>query len=516
MKRSIFVLFALLAFVGSTAFAQDFIIANGGEPATIDPALMQDTVSNQFYLAMFEGLVQYDPRTSKGTPAMAKSWETSSDGLTVTFHLRDAKWSDGTPVTAQDFVYGWLRTLAPETASNYAYMIGMVVKGADAYNSGKGKAEDVGVKALDAKTLQVQLLGPAPYFVDMCAHSAFGPAPKWAIEKFGDQWTKAGNIVVNGPYILKEWKPQNYILVQKNKQYWDAKNVKLNTIKYLASDNLSTNYKMFKAGAVDWMSNGIDLSMIDEIKLRKDYQSSAQFATYYLNLNNQRAPFNDIRVRRAFAAAIDKKTLVDKVLKGGQIPTDQFCPPMEGYTPQPGQGYDPAIAKKLLADAGYPDGKGFPSLTYVYNTSTGHKMIAEYVQQQLKANLNVDIVLQNMEFKSLIELRNKHDFTIARDGWVGDYLDPNTMLELFITGSGNNSGDHRNPKFDKLMEDARSSKGEARMKMLEEAEKILLKEDQSIIPLYLYSNQDMLDTSKWGGWYANPIGYHPPKFIYKK
>jgi oligopeptide transport system substrate-binding protein len=515
MRKSLFVLVAFLAIAGS-AFSQDFVVSNGGEPSTLDPALMQDTVSNTFYLALFEGLVQYDPRTSKGIPAMAQSWETSADGLTVTFHLRDAKWSDGTPVTAQDFVYGWLRTLKPETASAYAYMIGMVVKGADAYNAGKGKAEDVGIKAVDSKTFQVQLLGPAPYFVDMTAHSAFAPAPKWAIEKYGDQWTKPSNIVVNGAYILKEWKAQDYILVTKNDKYWDAKNVKLRTIKYLASDNLSTNYKMFKAGAVDWMANGIDLNMIDEILLRKDYQSSAQFATYYLNLNNQRAPFNDVRVRRAFAAAIDKKTLVEKVLKGGQIPTDEFSPPMAGYTPQLGQGYDPATAKKLLAEAGYPDGKGFPTLTYVYNTSTGHKVIAEYVQQQLKTNLNVDIVLQNMEFKTLIELRNKHDFTIARDGWVGDYLDPNTMLELFITDSGNNSGDHRNPAFDKLMEDARMAKGDARMKMLEQAEKILLKDDQAIIPLYHYVNQDMIDTSKWGGWFANPIGYHPPKFIYKK
>lgn len=514
MKKSLLVLFAFLAIVAGVN-AQDMIIANGSEPATLDPALMQDTASNNLYLGLFEGLVQYDPKTSKGIPAMAQSWTTSADGLTVTYKLRDAKWSDGTPVTAQDFVYGWLRTLNPATASSYAYMLGMVVKGADAYNSGKGKPEDVAIKALDAKTFQVQLVGPAPYFVDMTAHSAFGPAPKWAIEKYGDQWTKPGNLVSNGAYVLKEWKAQDYIYVVKNPNYWDAKNVKLKDIKYLMSDNTSTNYKMFKAGAVDWML-GISADMIDEIKLRKDYQASAQFATYYLNLNNQRKPFDDVRVRRAFAGAIDKQTLVDKVLKGGQIPTDEFSPPMAGYTPQKGVGFNVAEAKKNLADAGYPNGQGFPTLTYVYNTSAGHKLIAEFVQQQLKANLNVDIVLQNMEFKSLIELRNKHDFTIARDGWVGDYLDPNTMLELFITGSGNNSGDHRNPAFDKLMDDAMKSSGDTRMKMLMEAEKLLMTQDQAIIPLYHYVNQDMVDTSKWGGWYANPIGYHPPKFIFKK
>jgi len=514
MKKSLLVLFAILAIVAGVN-AQDMIIANGSEPATLDPALMQDTASNNLYLGLFEGLVQYDPKTSKGIPAMAQSWSTSADGLTVTYKLRDAKWSDGNPVTAQDFVYGWLRTLDPKTASSYAYMLGMVVKGADAYNSGKGKAEDVAIKALDAKTFQVQLVGPAPYFVDMTAHSAFGPAPKWAIEKFGDQWTKPGNLVSNGAYTLKEWKAQDYIYLVKNPNYWDAKNVKLKDIKYLMSDNTSTNYKMFKAGSVDWML-GISADMIDEIKLRKDYQAAAQFATYYLNLNNQRKPFDDVRVRRAFAGAIDKQTLVDKVLKGGQIPTDAFSPPMAGYTPQKGVGFNVAEAKKNLADAGYPNGAGFPTLTYVYNTSAGHKLIAEYVQQQLKANLNVDVVLQNMEFKTLIELRNKHDFTIARDGWVGDYLDPNTMLELFITGSGNNSGDHRNPAFDKLMDDAMKSSGDARMKMLMDAEKLLMTQDQAIIPLYNYVSQDMIDTSKWGGWFSNPIGYHPPKFIFKK
>ncbi|MHB9153988.1 MAG: peptide ABC transporter substrate-binding protein [Spirochaetales bacterium] len=514
MKKTLFVLFALLAIVAGVN-AQDMIQANGAEPATLDPALMQDTASNNIYLALFEGLVQYDPKTSKGIPAMASSWSTSADGLTVTFKLRDAKWSDGTPVTAQDFVYGWLRTLNPETASSYSYMLGMVVKGADAYNSGKGKAEDVAIKALDSKTFQVQLVGPAPYFVDMTAHSAFAPAPKWAIEKYGDQWTKPGNLVSNGAFTLKEWKAQDYIYVVKNANYWDAKNVKLKDIKYIMSDNMPTNYKMYKAGAVDWML-GIDATMIDEIKLRKDYQASAQFATYYINLNNQRKPFDDVRVRRAFAGAIDKQTLVDKVLKGGQIPTDAFSPPMAGYIPQKGVGFNVAEAKKNLADAGYPNGAGFPTLTYVYNTNAGHKLIAEYVQQQLKANLNVDVVLQNMEFKTLIELRNKHDFTIARDGWVGDYLDPNTMLELFITGSGNNSGDHRNPAFDKLMDDAMKSSGDARMKMLMDAEKILMTQDQAIIPLYNYVNQDLVDTSRWGGWYANPIGYHPPKFIFKK
>ncbi|MGB4586269.1 MAG: peptide ABC transporter substrate-binding protein, partial [Rectinemataceae bacterium] len=242
MKKSLLVVLALLAIV--SLGAQDFIIANGAEPATLDPSLMTDTTSANIDFALNEGLTVYDPRTSLPIPAMAESWTTSADGLTVTFKIRkDALWSDGTPVTADDFVYGWLRTLDPETASDYGWMIGMVVKGAGEYNSGKGKAEDVGLKALDAKTFQVTLSGPAAYFVGMTAHHAFAPLPKWVIEKHGNNWTKPGNYVGTGAYILKEWKPQDYVLVEKNPKYWDAKNVKLKSIKYLASDNSTTNYK---------------------------------------------------------------------------------------------------------------------------------------------------------------------------------------------------------------------------------------------------------------------------------
>ena len=443
MKKSLLVILALVMMAASLG-AQDFIIANGAEPASLDPALMTDTTSSNINLALMEGLMVYDPRTSKGIPGLAESYTTSPDGKVVTFKIRKALWSDGTPVKAQDFVYGWLRTLAPETASDYAYMLGMVIKGADAYNSGKGKAEDVGVKALDDQTLEVTLVGPAAYFADMTCHQSFNPAPKWAIDKLGNQWTKPGNYVGTGPYNLKEWKPQDYILVEKNAKYWDAKNVKINSIKYLASDNSTTNYKMYKSGAVDWQS-GITLDLIDEIVLRKDYQVSARFGTYYLSFNDSKAPFNNVNVRKAFASAIDKKTLVEKVLKGGQIPTDEFSPAMAGYTPQQGVGFNVAAAKKYLADGGYPDGKGFPPLTYVYNTNEGHKKIAEYLQQQLKANLGIDITLQNMEWNSFLSMRAKHDYLFARHGWIGDYLDPNTMLDLFVTGGGNNDGVYSNP-----------------------------------------------------------------------
>jgi oligopeptide transport system substrate-binding protein len=493
----------------------EFVMSNGAEP-TIDPSLANDIPSTNVGLALFEGLMQYDPNTNKGTPALAESYTISPDGLTVTFKLRKASWSDGHPVTAGDFVYGMQRICDPKTAAAYAYMPGMVIKGADDYTNGKiTDFNEVGVKALDDQTVQYTLSNPAPYFVDMTAHNAFWPLPKWAIEKSGNDWTKPANIVTNGPYLLKEWKAQEYVFVVKNNKYWDAKNVKLRGIKILASDNDSTNYNMFKTGDVDWM-HGIAVSKIDEIKLRPDYQQSAQVATYYYEFNVTRKPVDNVLVRRALAAAIDKQTLVDKVTKGGQIPTDAMVPPMAGYVPQKGIGYNVEEAKKLLAQAGFPNGKGFPSMTIVYNTNEGHKAIAEFIQQQWKTNLNINVVLKNMEFKTLIELRSKaHDFTVARAGWVGDYLDPDTMLNLFVTGGGNNDGLYSNATFDKDLKDASMSKGADRMALLQNAETLLMG-DQAIIPIYHYTNQNLIDTNKWGGWYATPLDFHPFKYLYKK
>jgi oligopeptide transport system substrate-binding protein len=524
MKRITAILVALMATAALlsmscapkelTADKADFIMSNGAEP-TLDPSLMTDVPSTNIGLGLFEGLMQYDPTTSKGTPALAESYTISPDGLTVTFKLRKASWSDGHPVTAADFVYGMKRILDPATGAEYAYMPAMVIKGAADFNAGKGSFDQVGIKAVDAQTLEYTLSSPAPYFVDMTAHNAFWPLPQWAIEKSGTSWTKPENIVTNGPYILKEWKAQEYVFMVKNPRYWDAKNVKLRGIKVLASDNDTTNYDMYKSGQVDWMHN-IALSKIDEIKLRPDYQTSAQLATAYYCLNNSRKPLDNPIVRKALSAAIDRQTLVDKVRKGGEVPTDAFVPPMEGYVPQKGQGYDVEEARKLLAQAGYPNGKGFPALTIVYNTNEGHKAVAEYIQQQWKQNLGINVVLKNMEFKTFIDLRSKtHDFMVARHGWVGDYLDPNTMLDLFITGGGNNDGLYSNPEYDRLIDAARTARGAERMAMLQKAEAILMA-DQGLIPLYHNTNQDLIDTTKWGGWSANPIGFHPWKYIYRK
>jgi len=527
MKKSIAIVAALVAvaslFVVScakkelTADQAEFIMNNAAEPQSIDPALIQGVPEHRIFMGLFEGLTIPDPKTSAGIPGIAESWSQSADGKTYTFKLRKSTWSDGTPLTANDFVYGWTRTLNPATAADYAYMIGMIVKGADDYNMGKtADPATVGVKAIDDYTLQVELVGPAAYFPDMVTHYAFAPQPKHIIEKFGDQWTKPENFVGNGPFMLKEWKPQEYIFMVKNPKYWDAKSVKLSSVKVLTVTDEKTSYNMFTKGEIDWDTQ-TPSELIDEVKLRPDYQVNPQIATYYYSFNNQRPPFDKLLVRQALAAAVDKTALVEKVTKAGQIPTDAFTPPMAGFKPQAGIGFDVAKAKSLLAEAGYPDGKGFPTVTVVYNTNEGHKRIAEFIQEQWKTNLGINVELKNEEWKTFLETRDTlHNFDIARNGWVGDYADPSNFLELLLSTSGNNGSAYKSAKFDEFVKSAATMPGgEGRNNALMNAEKTLAA-DQAVMPLYWYVDLDMIDLSKWDGWYGNPLGSHHWKFIGKK
>ena len=492
----------------------EFIMNNGTEPATLDPSKISGVPEHKIYMALFEGLVINDPKTSKALPGVAESWTVSPDGLTITYKLRKAVWSDGTPITAQTVVDSWLRTLNPETGAEYSYMINMVVKGAEAYNTAKGPASDVAIKAIDDRTFEVQLLGPMPYAVDMMSHYAFAILPMHVINAKGEEWIKVENIVGNGPFKLLEWKPQESLTVVPNEKYWDAKSVKLAKITFLPIEDALTAYNKFKAGEIDW-AHGVPLELIDEIKLRPDYQVAPQVATYYYIFNVTRAPFDNVLVRKAFAMALNMQDVVDKVTKGGQLATTSMVPTMEGYTPAPGNGYNVEEARKLLAEAGYPDGKGFPKVTLLYNTSEGHKKIAEWAQENWKKNLGIEIALTNQEWGTFLDTRqSSHDFQFCRAGWIGDYLDPNTFLDMFLSGSGLNDGLYANAEYDALVRKAGTmAAGPERMEILRQAENFLVHEDQAVLPFYHYVEQDLIDLTKWDGWFPNPLGAHNWKFV---
>ncbi len=525
MKRIIMLLMVLLASL-SIVFAADgdyvrFVIANSAEPESLDPSQIQGVPEHRVYEALFEGLVIVDPETADGIPGVAESWDISDDGLTYTFHLReDAKWSDGVPITADDVVWSWLRELAPETASPYAWFPAMFIAGASEYNSGAADASAVQIRAIDDYTFEMTLVGPLPYVIGALSHYSFAIVPRHAIEKYGSDWTQPENFVGNGPYILSEHVPQDRIVAVKNYNYWDADNVHLDEVVFLASDSNSTNYNMYLSGEVDW-NTGIDLNNLDQISMRSDYQVAPQLSTYYYTINVTQPPLDDARVRKAISYAIDREELIYTVTRSGEIASWGIVPDMAGYEgleeAEIGTMYDPEYAQQLLAEAGYPNGIGFPTITLLYNTNESHRQVAEYIQQQLKENLNINIVLDNQEWATYLSNRNSGNFQIARAGWVGDYQDPNTFLDMFVTGAGMNGGRYSNAEYDRLIALAATMPaGEERFEVLRQAEEILINEDQGIIPLYVYVSQNLIDTNKWGGWYPNTMNYHPTKDIYLK
>jgi oligopeptide transport system substrate-binding protein len=509
---------ALALTAALSAFAQDFIMSNGTEPQSLDPALTSGVPEGRICASLFEGLVVNDPRTSLPVPALSDTWTLSPDKRTYTFHIRPARWSDGSPITAQDFVNAWMRVLDPRTAAPYAYLIGDSVEGAGAYNKGKGRAEDVRIRALDAQHLQVTFVGPLPYALSMLTHSAFVVTPSQAVARFGSEWVKPAHFVGSGPFVLKTWRPEDRIVVVKNPQYWDARNIQVSSITYLPLEDANVAYDKYKAGEIDYLpDDSIPVARIDEIRLRKDFQHLAGSSVYYFIFNVTRAPFNDVRVRKALSMAVNRQDLVDKVLKAGDVATAGLVPAFQGYRTARGNGLNLAEARKLLAQAGFPGGRGFPRVPLIYNTSARHKVICEYIQQAWKSNLGIDVELHNLEWGTFLDTRQKtHDFLIARAGWLADYPDAGNYLDMFRTGAGNNDGLYSNPRFDALMEKAsRMPGGDARDRVMEEAEDILVTGDQAVSPWFFYANKGLL-SPRWTGIFPNTIDIHPTRWISRK
>ncbi len=519
MKKTLFMV-GLVVLVASLAFAAggreevsagtEFIIGNGAEPESLDPHLVSGVPEHRIMMGIYEGLVTPDPETATAMPGVAESWEISSDGTEYTFTLReDAQWSDGTPITAQQVVDSWLRVLNPETAAPYAWFPSMFIQGAAEYNAGEAGPESVAVRAIDDRTFQFETVGPLPYTLDALAHYSFAIVPIHAIEEFGDQWTLPENHVGNGPYVLEEWSPQSQIVLTPNPTYWNAEKVELDRVVFLPVDDNTTAHNMYLNGEMDW-STDVPASQVESAMLRDDFQVSPYLGSYYYVLNNGREPLNDPRVRKALALAIDRQELVETVTKAGEIPAYSIVPDMTGYPAIEGLGEDYEMARQLLADAGFPNGEGFPELTVLYNTHESHRAIGEFIQEQWRVNLGIEVTLENQEWATYLANRREHNFDIARAGWIGDYQDPNTFLDMFVTGGAMNGGQYSNAEYDRLIaQAARMPAGEARFNVLRQAERLFIEEDMGIMPIYYYVNKNMIDLDKWNGWYANIMGWHP-------
>ncbi|MCP5515139.1 MAG: peptide ABC transporter substrate-binding protein [Spirochaetales bacterium] len=494
----------------------ELVVWNQAEPQSLDWHLIEGVPEHRIYYSLGEGLVSSDPETAEPVPGVAESWEIDPTGTKITFKLRKTTWSDGVPITAQTFVDSWLRILDPKTAAPYAWFPGDLIKGAGDFMEGTAGPESVGIRAVDDYTFEVTLVGAMPAAVSAMSHYAFAIVPLHKIKENPDSWTMPENYVGNGPFVLDEWKPQEILSVKKNDKYWDKKNVKLDRVVYIPTDDDNVGFNMYLNGEVDWAPE-VPLEQLDAVKLRDDYVVAPYLGVYYYIFQVEKPPVNDVRVRKALSMALDRKTLVEKVTAAGETAGYSMVPPMAGYDPTPGIGEDLAKAKQLLAEAGYPDGKGFPKLEILYNTSDRHLKIAEFIQEQWEKNLGIKCELVNQEWKTYLDTRKQGEFMVARAGWIADYPDPSTFLDMFGSGKAMNGGKYSNKEFDELIGKASTMKpGPERFAALRKAEDIFITQDQGVMPIYHYVSQSMIDTTKWGGWYPNAMDWHPTKTIYKK
>jgi oligopeptide transport system substrate-binding protein len=475
------------------------ILGNGSEPETLDLHLATGQPEHHIFSALFEGLVAPLPDNPDANgPGAAASWEHSADFVTWTFHLQpDGKWSDGTRVTAADFAYSYERALTPALASDYASMLYPLMN-AEAFN--KGEITDfskVGVRAIDGLTLQFTLKGPTPYLPSMLKHYSWFPVQRRAIERFGKmtdrdtKWCRPGNMVSNGPFQLKDWRFTHSITVERNPYYWDAANVKLNQIVFLPIVNSGTEDRAFNDGQIHvTMPGSVPLDKIPIYRAERPdiYQQEPMLSTYFYRINTTKKPFDDKRVRKALALAIDRESLIRNVLRAGQKPALGLTPPGcgEGYeTPMPLR-FDPAEAKRLLAEAGFPDGKGFPKFDILINTLESHRTIAEAIMAMWKEHLNLPVTVLNQDWSVYLKSTRDLEYTVGRAGWVGDFLDPFTFLSIWQKGDGNNNTGWSSEKYDSLMAaSCQEPDAQKRMAIMHEAEELLL-DEQPIVPVYWY------------------------------
>ena len=491
----------------------------GPDPETIDPALNSAVDGGNMLLHSFECLLAVD-ENGQLVPGQAESWETSEDGLTWTFHLRDGlKWSDGSDLTANDFVYSWKRVCDPMVAAPYAETVLSMVEGYD--KAIEGDLDALQVAAQDDNTLVVTLSTPCSYFGSLAAFATLSPVQEATVTANGDAWaTSAATYISNGPFYVSEWVPGSYIMMTKNPYYWNADAIKLDGIKWNLIEDSNAAYSAYQTGEV-LMIKDVPTEEIPSLKDNADFHVDPIIGTYYISMNLERDAFKDARVRKALSLAIDRDYVANTLMQGTYSPADNFMGPgwidMDGKqfkdNANGGQSYidvnnyeaDLEEAKQLLADAGYPDGEGFPTISYTTNDAGYHKVVAEYVQQAW-AQLGIDLQVDIVEWASFTPMRRNGDFDVARNGWVGDYSDPSNMLELFYSTNGNNDGKFNNADFDAAIELSRTTLDSAeRSKALHTAEDVLM-EETGCIPVAYY-NDFWLQSDKITGSWHSPYGY---------
>jgi oligopeptide transport system substrate-binding protein len=497
-------------------------IGNGTEPQDLDPDIVTGVQEYHIIMSLLEGLVTEDPVDLHPVPGVAETWDISPDRKVYTFHLRaNAKWSNGDPVTARDFLETYKRILSPSLASEYSYMH-FVVKNAQPYNEGKiTDFNQVGYKVIDDHTLQITLDNSTPYFLSLLTHQSWYPVHIPTVAKYGDvyqrgnKWTRPGHFVGNGAFVLAKWVVNDVIEVRKSPTYWDRDRVKLNAIRFYPIESDDTEERAFRAGQLH-VTETVPLSKIDYYKAQHPdlIDTGPYLGIYFYRVNVTKPPLNDKRVRQALAMALDRESIVKDITKGGQLPAYNFVPPgTAGFTSHAEIKENLTEAKRLLAEAGYPNGKGMPPVEILYNTLESHRTIAEAIQQMWKTKLGVDARLVNEEWKVYLDAQRSLDYQVCRAAWIGDYVDPNSFMDMWLTGGGNNETGWSNPDYDHLIaEAARTTDPQQRLQVFEKAEGILMT-DMPEIPIYFYTRL-FLKRPEVKGWYPTLLDNHPYKYVY--
>lgn len=492
---------------------------NGQEPTSFDPPIGFDSVSWSALNNLMEGLTRLG-QNHEPEAAIAEKWDVSEDGKTYTFHIREgAKWSNGDPVTAGDFEFAWKRLLNPDTGSSAAFL-GYFIEGGEAYNNGEGSADDVKVKAVDDKTFEVTLVSPQAYFLSVITNPAFFPINEKVATENPQWFAEAESFVGNGPFNLTEWEHDSHFVMEKNDQYWDADNVKLEKINWAIIDDTNTEYQMYQTGELDVSAVPSELSE----KLLGEAKVEDQAGDYFYRFNVNMEPFQNENIRKAFAMAVDQKQIVDFVKKNGEKPAYGFV--SYGFKDADGKDFREtagdliqtnleeakSLLKKGMEEEGYDT---LPEVTLTYSTSDSHKKIAEALQQMFKENLGVEVKLANMEWNVFAEEQKALKFQLSRSSFLADYADPINFLENFQTGHSMNRTGWSNEKYDQLIKDAKNEADEAkRFELMYEAEKILF-EEMPIIPIHFY-NQVYLYNDAVSGIVRHPVGYLELKWADKK
>ena len=545
-----------------------FHFGNGSEPQGIDPHIVTGVPEHHILISLCEGLTIANPNGGPNLPGVAESWTISDDGREYIFNLnKNAKWSNGEVMTADDFVWSWKRMLTASLGSQYPDML-YYLEGAEEYHTWmseddlretienkevelkendqndvaglqklsqelaslknsiknlqpKPTFESVGIKAIDDHTLKVNLKSPTPFFIGLLSHYSTWPVHKDTVLKFGEiddrngEWTRPGNFVCNGPFQLKSWEINKKIVVEKNPHYWDASKVQLNEMHFYPVSNVMTEDRMFQTGQLHLTSTIPSHKCPVYIEENNpDLRIDPYMGQYFYRLNTNNPALQDVRVRKALAYSIDRKLIVKKITQCGQKAAYSFTPPgSNGYYPDTEIPFDPDLAKQLMIEAGYSDLNPFPKLEILFNTSEDHKKIALVIQQMWKRYLGIDVALVNQDWKVYLSREMIGDFQVSRAGWIGDYEDPNTFLDLMRPNRGNNKTGWEDPDYDAILQKANSSNNQdERFELLNQAEELLI-DNMPIIPLYTYVRAYQLSPDV-KGYSPHILDHHHPKFIY--